>query len=70
MYDGVVYNVEMIKDLFGDLFDMLYFDEVWLLYVMFYDFYCDMYVIGDGWLCMGVFVFVMYLMYKLFVGIL
>jgi arginine decarboxylase len=45
-YDGVLYNVEMIKDLLGDTVDTLHFDEAWLPHAAFHDFYVDMHAIG------------------------
>ncbi|MBV8467902.1 MAG: DegT/DnrJ/EryC1/StrS family aminotransferase, partial [Burkholderiales bacterium] len=45
-YDGVLYNVEMIKDLLGDSIDTLHFDEAWLPHAAFHDFYVDMHAIG------------------------
>ncbi|MFW7346527.1 MULTISPECIES: arginine/lysine/ornithine decarboxylase [unclassified Pigmentiphaga] len=45
-YDGVVYNVEMIKELLGSSIDTLHFDEAWLPHAAFHDFYKDMHAIG------------------------
>jgi arginine decarboxylase len=45
-YDGVIYNVEMIKQLLGDSIDVLHFDEAWLPHAAFHDFYRDMHAIG------------------------
>lgn len=47
-YDGVIYNVEMIKELLGDTIDTLHFDEAWLPHATFHDFYRDMHAIGEG----------------------
>ncbi|WP_374625190.1 Orn/Lys/Arg decarboxylase N-terminal domain-containing protein [Pandoraea sp.] len=47
-YDGVVYNVEMIKELLGNNIDTLHFDEAWLPHAAFHDFYRDMHAIGEG----------------------
>jgi arginine decarboxylase len=45
-YDGVLYNVEMIKDALGDTIDTLHFDEAWLPHAAFHDFYRNMHAIG------------------------
>ncbi|HZQ60965.1 MAG TPA: arginine/lysine/ornithine decarboxylase [Casimicrobiaceae bacterium] len=45
-YDGVVYNVEMLKQTLGDTIDTLHFDEAWLPHATFHDFYKDMHAIG------------------------
>jgi arginine decarboxylase len=45
-YDGVVYNVEMLKEVLGDAIDVLHFDEAWLPHAAFHDFYRDMHAIG------------------------
>lgn len=45
-YDGVVYNVEMIKDMLDGHIDALHFDEAWLPHATFHDFYRDMHAIG------------------------
>ncbi|MGA1082598.1 MAG: Orn/Lys/Arg decarboxylase N-terminal domain-containing protein [Burkholderiaceae bacterium] len=45
-YDGVLYNVEMIKDQLGDYIDTLHFDEAWLPHAAFHDFYKNMHAIG------------------------
>ena len=47
-YDGVIYNVEMIKDMLGDSVDTLHFDEAWLPHAAFHPFYRDMHAIGEG----------------------
>ncbi|MCS6764413.1 MAG: arginine/lysine/ornithine decarboxylase [Candidatus Protistobacter heckmanni] len=47
-YDGVVYNVEMIKDMLDGRIDTLHFDEAWLPHATFHDFYRDMHAIGRG----------------------
>ncbi len=38
-YDGVLYNVEMIKEMLGGSIDTLHFDEAWLPHASFHDFY-------------------------------
>src|SRR5574340_368939 len=45
-YDGILYNVEMIKEMLGSTFDTLHFDEAWLPHAAFHDFYKDMHAIG------------------------
>jgi arginine decarboxylase len=45
-YDGVLYNVEMIKEMLGSTIDTLHFDEAWLPHAAFHDFYRDMHAIG------------------------
>jgi len=45
-YDGVVYNVEMLKAMLDGRIDTLHFDEAWLPHAAFHDFYKDMHAIG------------------------
>ena len=45
-YDGVIYNVEMIKEKLGSEIDTLHFDEAWLPHAAFHEFYEDMHAIG------------------------
>lgn len=45
-YDGVVYNVEMLKQMLDGRIDTLHFDEAWLPHAAFHDFYKDMHAIG------------------------
>ncbi len=45
-YDGVVYNVEMLKQTLNSSIDTLHFDEAWLPHAAFHDFYRDMHAIG------------------------
>jgi arginine decarboxylase len=47
-YDGVIYNVEMIKEKLGSEIDTLHFDEAWLPHAAFHEFYQDMHAIGEG----------------------
>ncbi len=47
-YDGVLYNVETIKDMLGSTIDTLHFDEAWLPHAAFHSFYRDMHAIGSG----------------------
>ena len=45
-YDGVLYNVEMLKEALGNRIDTLHFDEAWLPHATFHDFYKNMHAIG------------------------
>src|SRR4029078_7952851 len=45
-YDGVAYNVEMLKQTLNDSIETLHFDEAWLPHAAFHDFYKDMHAIG------------------------
>ncbi len=45
-YDGILYNVDTIKDLLGSYIDTLHFDEAWLPHATFHDFYKSMHAIG------------------------
>ncbi|HEY6094765.1 MAG TPA: arginine/lysine/ornithine decarboxylase [Gallionellaceae bacterium] len=45
-YDGVVYNVETLKQMLDGKIDTLHFDEAWLPHAAFHDFYKDMHAIG------------------------
>ena len=45
-YDGVVYNVETLKDMLDGEIETLHFDEAWLPHATFHDFYKDMHAIG------------------------
>ncbi|NMG44357.1 lysine decarboxylase [Aromatoleum toluvorans] len=45
-YDGVVYNVETIKEMLDGKIDTLHFDEAWLPHAAFHDFYGDYHAIG------------------------
>jgi arginine decarboxylase len=45
-YDGILYNVEMIKLLLDGFVDTLHFDEAWLPHAAFHDFYKHMHAIG------------------------
>ncbi|HSR01942.1 MAG TPA: arginine/lysine/ornithine decarboxylase [Methylophilaceae bacterium] len=46
-YDGVLYNVEEIKEMLDGKIDTLHFDEAWLPHATFHDFYGDYHAIGD-----------------------
>ncbi len=45
-YDGVLYNVETLKDMLDGEIDTLHFDEAWLPHATFHSFYQDMHAIG------------------------
>ena len=45
-YDGVIYNVEMIKEMLDGRVDALHFDEAWLPHATFHDFYKNMHAVG------------------------
>ena len=45
-YDGIIYNVEMIKEMLDGKVDSLHFDEAWLPHASFHPFYKDMHAIG------------------------
>ena len=45
-YDGVLYNVEMLKEALDNHIDTLHFDEAWLPHATFHDFYKNMHAIG------------------------
>ncbi|MFQ3200831.1 MAG: arginine decarboxylase, partial [Zhongshania sp.] len=45
-YDGIVYNVEEIKDILDSTIDTLHFDEAWLPHAAFHNFYHNMHAIG------------------------
>ena len=47
-YDGIVYNVEMIKESLGDYVENLHFDEAWLPHATFHPFYHEMHAIGPN----------------------
>src|SRR5436305_1751661 len=45
-YDGIIYNVEQMKQTLGSTIDTLHFDEAWLPHAAFHEFYRDMHAIG------------------------
>jgi len=45
-YDGVLYNVETIKEMLDGHIETLHFDEAWLPHAAFHDFYGDYHAIG------------------------
>jgi len=47
-YDGVIYNVEKLKEMLDVKIDTLHFDEAWLPHATFHSFYKDMHAIGKN----------------------
>jgi arginine decarboxylase len=45
-YDGVLYNVETLKQMLDGKIDNLHFDEAWLPHATFHEFYKNMHAIG------------------------
>ena len=45
-YDGIVYNVDTLKDMLDGHVDALHFDEAWLPHATFHEFYKGMHAIG------------------------
>ncbi len=45
-YDGILYNVDAIKDMLDGRIDTLHFDEAWLPHATFHDYYRGMHAIG------------------------
>ncbi|HEX8988289.1 MAG TPA: arginine/lysine/ornithine decarboxylase [Rhodocyclaceae bacterium] len=45
-YDGILYNVEEIKEMLDGKIETLHFDEAWLPHAAFHDFYGDYHAIG------------------------
>ncbi len=45
-YDGILYNVEAIKEMLDGKIDTLHFDEAWLPHATFHEFYDGMHAIG------------------------
>lgn len=69
-YDGVLYNVEEIKDELDGKIDSLHFDEAWLPHAAFHDFYGDYHAIGaDRKRCEESLVFATQSTHKLLAGI-
>ncbi|MBI2289123.1 MAG: arginine/lysine/ornithine decarboxylase, partial [Betaproteobacteria bacterium] len=46
-YDGILYNVDTIKEMLDGKVDTLHFDEAWLPHATFHDFYRGMHAIGQ-----------------------
>src|SRR5574343_575593 len=69
-YDGVLYNVEDIKDMLDGKIDTLHFDEAWLPHAAFHDFYGDYHAIGaDRQRCKDSMVFATQSTHKLLAGL-
>lgn len=69
-YDGIIYNVETIKQMLDGYIDTLHFDEAWLPHATFHDFYCNMHAIGrDRAACAESMVFATHSTHKLLAGI-
>lgn len=69
-YDGVLYNVEDIKDMLDGRIDTLHFDEAWLPHAAFHDFYGDYHAIGaDRPRCREAMVFATQSTHKLLAGL-
>ena len=47
-YDGVIYNVETLKEMLDGKIDTLHFDEAWLPHATFHSFYQNMHAIGQN----------------------
>ncbi len=47
-YDGVVYNVETLREMLDGKIDTLHFDEAWLPHAAFHSFYQNMHAIGEN----------------------
>jgi len=47
-YDGIVYNVDTIKEMLDGKVDTLHFDEAWLPHATFHDYYRGMHAIGQN----------------------
>lgn len=45
-YDGILYNVDAIKDMLDGKIDTLHFDEAWLPHATFHEYYRGMHAIG------------------------
>src|SRR5437773_266431 len=48
-YDGIAYNVEMLKSVLNNSIDTLHFDEAWLPHAAFHDFYRAMRKVDEEW---------------------
>ena len=69
-YDGIVYNVEMLKEMLDGRIDALHFDEAWLPHAAFHDFYKDMHAIGkDRPLALDSMIFATQSTHKLLAGL-
>jgi arginine decarboxylase len=69
-YDGILYNVETIKQMCDGHLDSLHFDEAWLPHAAFHDFYGDYHAIGaDRPRCRDAMVFSTQSTHKLLAGL-
>ena len=69
-YDGVLYNVEAIKQMLDGEIDTLHFDEAWLPHAAFHDFYGDYHAIGaDRPRCESSLIFATQSTHKLLAGL-
>ena len=69
-YDGVLYNVEEIKEELDGRIDTLHFDEAWLPHAAFHDFYGDFHAIGaDRPRCRDSMIFATQSTHKLLAGL-
>jgi arginine decarboxylase len=69
-YDGILYNVEEIKEMLDGKIDTLHFDEAWLPHAAFHDFYGDYHAIGaDRPRCKESMVFATQSTHKLLAGL-
>ncbi len=69
-YDGILYNVEEIKEMLDGRIDTLHFDEAWLPHAAFHDFYGDYHAIGaDRARCRDSMVFSTQSTHKLLAGL-
>ncbi len=69
-YDGIIYNVETLKELLDGQIDTLHFDEAWLPHATFHDFYRNMHAIGrDRPMCKVAMIFATHSTHKLLAGI-
>jgi arginine decarboxylase len=69
-YDGILYNVETIKEMLDGHIDTLHFDEAWLPHATFHDFYGDYHAIGaDRPRCKDTMIFSTQSTHKLLAGL-
>jgi arginine decarboxylase len=69
-YDGVLYNVDAIKEMLDGRIDTLLFDEAWLPHATFHEFYVGMHAIGkDRPRCKDSMVFATQSTHKLLAGL-
>jgi arginine decarboxylase len=69
-YDGILYNVEEIKEMLDGVIDTLHFDEAWLPHAAFHDFYGDYHAIGaDRPRCKDAMIFSTQSTHKLLAGL-